>query len=621
MGMNMTRRSLVKAAAALALTAPITFGGCATNTQGATRSATSTAKGKSAPLTVYLWDTDLIRDLAPWLHEQMPDTEIQFIAGNNDVDLYSYFLEHDELPDIITVRRFAGTEARDLRPHLIDFASYDIVSEFSSYSLQYYKNDDGEINWLPICGIPQTIIANKTLFDEHGLSLPQNYEEYAAVCQAFYDAGIKPYALDLAEDWSSHEMIQAGGIGELNSLSGITWRAQAESAQADISFDDTLWNSIFAHTSSLLADSHLTQEDLSIGTDAAMQRFVEGKAAMFHGSPVHLKQCQKQMDAQLVRVPYFSQTSNEGYVYMTPSLHVAMNRNLADDQGKLKSALTLLDHLVSAEGQRLIANGSSVISFNPAIASLTNGMAGLESEIENNQFYIRYSAQASFDASVKAVKGLLTNTMDEAQAYAAFRETINSASAAAEATVTFECDYALFPSESGNRDAASSILTTVRQERGAQLAFAPYYYFTSPIHAGPCTSSRVSLMIANKPSAASLYAETMTGTEIKELVARNLAGAGGDFCPASIYELPIASGMKIVVQNTGDDFALKDLLVDGSPIDEAAQYSVLLTDGVLSGFDGKLEAAADATLSSAWAQAMASGLQPAQPENYIEVQK
>ncbi len=79
--------------------------------------------------------------------------------------------------------------------------------------------------------------------------------------------------------------------------------------------------------------------------------------------------------------------------------------------------------------------------------------------------------------------------------------------------------------------------------------------------------------------------------------------------------------MKIVAQSSGDDFALKDILVDGSPLDEAAQYSVLLTDGVLSGFDGKLEAAADATLSSAWAQAMASGRQPAQPENYIEVQK
>ncbi len=621
MGRNMTRRSLVKVAAALALTTPITLGGCATNTQGGANSGTRSASGKNAPLTVYLWDTDLIRDLAPWLHQQMPDAEIQFIAGNNDVDLYSYFLEHNELPDIITVRRFAGTEARDLKPHLMDFASHDIVSEFSSSSLQYYKNDDGEINWLPVCGIPQTIIANKTLFDEAGLTPPKNYAEYAAVCQAFHDAGIKPYALDLAEDWSSHEMVQAGGIGELTSLPGITWRTQAESAQGDISFNDALWDSIMAHTATLLADSHFTQDDLSVDTDAAMQLFVTGKAAMFHGSPVHLKQCQEQMDAELIRLPYFSQTSDEGYIYMTPSLHIALNRNLEDDRGKLKSAMTLLEHMLSAEGQKLIANGSSVISLNPAVASITDGMTGLESEIENNQFYIRYSAQASFDASVKAVGGLLTKTMSETQAREAFRGAINSATATAQATVTFENDYALALNSNGGRNAASAILTTVRNERGAQVAMAPYYYFSSPIHKGECTSSRVNLMVANKPNAASLYTETMTGAEIKELVARNLAGADGDFSPTSIYELPIASGMKIVVQSAGAGFALKDILMDGSPIDEAARYSVLLTDGVLSGFDGKLEAAADATLSSAWTQAMASGRQPAEPENYIEVQK
>ena len=48
----------------------------------------------------------------------------------------------------------------------MDFASYDVVSRYYSYALQYYKNSKNEIQWLPICGIPQTIIANKTLFED-----------------------------------------------------------------------------------------------------------------------------------------------------------------------------------------------------------------------------------------------------------------------------------------------------------------------------------------------------------------------------------------------------------------------------------------------------------------------
>ena len=101
-----------------------------------------------------------------------------YSIGNNDTDLYSYFKEHGELPDIMTVRRFSGTDAQDLQPYLMDFASYDVVSKYYSYAVEYYKDTDDEIQWLPICAIPQTIIANKTLFDQYGIKVPENYEEY-----------------------------------------------------------------------------------------------------------------------------------------------------------------------------------------------------------------------------------------------------------------------------------------------------------------------------------------------------------------------------------------------------------------------------------------------------------
>jgi raffinose/stachyose/melibiose transport system substrate-binding protein len=142
--------------------------------------------------------------------------------GNNDTDLYSYFKEHDELPDIITVRRFSGTDEQDLQPYLMDFASYDVVSKYYSYAVQYYKNTEDEIQWLPICGIPQTIIANKTLFDQYGIKIPENYEEYVQACQQFYDNGIKPYSMDLGEDWSNNEIIQAASLQAWMVLNGET---------------------------------------------------------------------------------------------------------------------------------------------------------------------------------------------------------------------------------------------------------------------------------------------------------------------------------------------------------------------------------------------------------------
>ena len=281
-------------------------------------------------LTVYLWENRLMKNIVPYIHEQFPDQDIEFITGNNDTDLYSYFEEHGELPDIITVRRFSGKDAQDLEPYLMDFASYDVVSRYYSYALQYYKNSKNEIQWLPICGIPQTIIANKTLFEQYGIKIPKNYKEYAQACQQFYDNGIKPYSLDLAEDWSAHEVIQTGAIGEFMSLDGIEWRSSAESASGDIAFDDALWKRIFSETNTFLKDSHFTSDDISVDINTATQMFLEGKAAMFHGYPALMQEFQEQMDAELTRIPFFSQISDEAFINMTPSLNIAFNKETGE---------------------------------------------------------------------------------------------------------------------------------------------------------------------------------------------------------------------------------------------------------------------------------------------------
>ena len=281
---------------------------------------------KDDHLTVYLWENRLMKNIAPYIHEQFPDQDIEFIIGNNDTDLYSYFKEHGELPDIMTVRRFSGTDAQDLQPYLMDFASYDVVSKYYSYAVEYYKDTDGEIQWLPICAIPQTIIANKTLFDQYGIKVPENYEEYVQVCQQFYDKGIKPYSMDLAEDWSNQEIIQAAAIGEFTSLDGIEWRNEAETSAGEIKFDDVLWKRIFSETSQFLKDSHFSKEDINVNINTGTQMFVEGKSAMFHGQPTDMQKLQDQMDAELIRIPYFSQTSDSSFVYMFPSLNIAFNK-------------------------------------------------------------------------------------------------------------------------------------------------------------------------------------------------------------------------------------------------------------------------------------------------------
>ena len=47
-----------------------------------------------------------------------------------------------------------------------------------------------------------------------------------------------------------------------------------------------------------------------------------------------MQKLQDQMDAELIRIPYFSQTSDSSFVYMFPSLNIAFNKELGKKPGK-----------------------------------------------------------------------------------------------------------------------------------------------------------------------------------------------------------------------------------------------------------------------------------------------
>lgn len=128
-----------------------------------------------------------------------------------------------------------------------------------------------------------------------------------------------------------------------------------------------------------------------------------------------MQEFQEQMDAELTRIPFFSQISDEAFINMTPSLNIAFNKELEKDQEKLDLAFDVLECMISKEGQTLIADGKGVISLNVDVPNMMEDVPGLEDEINNNSVYIRYSAQKSFDASLEAVHGLLSGEMDETQ--------------------------------------------------------------------------------------------------------------------------------------------------------------------------------------------------------------
>ena len=78
------------------------------------------AKQDERPITVYLFTVELLRDYAPFIQAKLPDVELQFVVGNNDLEFYKFLKEQGSLPDIFTNRRFALHDAAELREQLLE---------------------------------------------------------------------------------------------------------------------------------------------------------------------------------------------------------------------------------------------------------------------------------------------------------------------------------------------------------------------------------------------------------------------------------------------------------------------------------------------------------------------
>ena len=65
--------------------------GCAGN------SAEKEEKEDAETITVYLWSTKLYEKYAPYIQEQLPDINVEFVVGNNDLDFYKFLKENGAL--------------------------------------------------------------------------------------------------------------------------------------------------------------------------------------------------------------------------------------------------------------------------------------------------------------------------------------------------------------------------------------------------------------------------------------------------------------------------------------------------------------------------------------------
>lgn len=574
---------------------------------------------------VYLWSNSLYEKYAPYVQARLPDVNIEFIVGNNDLDFYKFLQENGGLPDIITCCRFSLHDAAPLKDSLMDLSTTNEAGAVYNTYLNSFKNEDGSVNWLPVCADAHGFVVNRGLFEEYGIPLPTDYASFAAACKAFDEAGIRGFTADYLYDYTCMETLQGLSAAALKSTEGRKWRtAYSDPAgTARVGLDDTVWPGVFARMEQFIRDTGLTAADLELNYDAVTGMFGKGELAMYFGSSAGVQMFREQgIDATFL--PFFNQ-NGEKWLMTTPYFQVALNRDLEQDAARREKAMQVL-HVMLSEGaqEQILADGQDLLSYSQNVSyHLTDTMKDVRSVVEENHMFIRIASDDFFAISQDVVSKMIAGEYDAGQAYRAFNARLltEEPSDTSDVVLTSETAYSNVFHKNGGNASFSVMANTLRGLYGTDVLIAPASSFTGSVLQADYTQTTARAMIM--PNGLMSYRRTMTGAELKDTVRAFVEGCEGGFTPFNRGSLPVVSGIAVQVQENDGSYTLTGITRGGQPLqdDDTVTVTCLATEKQMTPLlqdESRAFERGEATVKDAWSEALSGGsVTLAAPESYI----
>lgn len=207
------------------------------------------------------------------------DVELEFTPDADYQNRLSTALRGGEGPDIAQLKAYGELQPLvqggyldpldDVVPELQDFPESALGGVRSV--------DDGQLYGVPYSTPNMGVFYNTEIFAEHGLSVPETYDEFVEACETLRDAGVIPIAAGGASGSAWALEIIAGVVGP--NIYGPGFYDEMMSGEAR--FTDPRWVATLERIAEL--GPYYSDGFAAVDYTAATQQFVNGEAAMFIG--------------------------------------------------------------------------------------------------------------------------------------------------------------------------------------------------------------------------------------------------------------------------------------------------------------------------------------------------
>ena len=542
---------------------------------GSDKSAETEDDSSKEKVVVALWGNQMLDTYAEYLCDMFPEVEFEFVLATNSTDYYRFRQDHDDMPDILSVRRFALKDAVLLKDYLYDLSNTELANTYYGSYLDSYTYDDGSINWLPTCAEVDGIIINKTLFDEYGIEVPSDYADFVAACEAFEAVGIRSFVSDFSADYTCMEVLQGASIPVLQSIEGRKWRQQYESGLTN-QLSEEVWLEVFENFFDFMEKTGLGVEDATYPNRTPKELFTEGKAAMFRGTGADVISFPGRGDDEVLLLPYFGESENDNWYLTYPTFQIAASNKGMDNPEHEKLILDIMTAMVNQQGQDHISYGKNMVPYKKDVSlELMSQMDNLKPYVEQNKLYIRLASNDMFRISKDVVQLILNGEVNTAsEALDAFNTELASVEPGLETVCHIDKYYSNeFTAEHGNQ-AASVIANTIRDLSGVDMVFMQSCYVANDIYEGDYSAKDLAYIAKNDGGWPGLM--EITGDQIYSLVEETLKMKGNRGAVCNDSTLYVSSGFVMDISRTEDGYKLNALTIDGEDLDRSKTYSFLI---------------------------------------------
>lgn len=315
------------------------------------------------------------------LHAKFPDInfEITEYPGSNFSGYQKERLLRGEAGDIFFYTTFYNSN--DAKKHLVDLSGYPFLTNYDRAILSYL-DVDGAIYQIPGPITVRYVAVNKTLFEEHGWEIPDNFNDVVDVCKQIRREApeIVPLGLGMASPGYVFTPVTSyAQMGYLDTAEGK--EAEKNYRLGTASFGEAFGEGLDM-MSELIDAGAFTPEKFEKTADIQPEQIGNREVAMCYimsSDPRHTQLFSgnakgdpafgKYSDDEFVTLPLYGRSQkNKGLILGTSSTW-AISKKLEEhgNEKKLKNALRVLEYISSEEGQLAIRTNPSAI---PAIKDL-----------------------------------------------------------------------------------------------------------------------------------------------------------------------------------------------------------------------------------------------------------